>query len=212
VARSRTGLVGWALEGLPFAGKSSTAHFLKALWPETLLVPDYHDLLPTDRRQAFAQMSVSASEQRSRIERYLELDRMRWQTVLDANTSQVVLDRCHLSLMAYAIALEPAIGTSASSESLAHIEHNLRDPAHPLGQPAGIVYLEMNAETASKRCSTYATTMHWSLRTVEFARRLIEAYELVLSNVPIEVVRCSSEQSLDALHADVSSALRPRLV
>lgn len=174
-------------------------------------MPDYHDLLPSRQRQAFAQMPISATEQCSRIEIYLELDRGRWETVLDANTSQVVLDRCHLSLMAYAIALEPTIGASASSESLAHIEHDLRDPAHPLGWPAGIVYLEMSAETASKRCRTYATTMHRGLRTVEFARRLIEAYEHVLSSIPIEVVRCSSEQSLDALHADVSSALRSRL-
>ena len=211
MAGSRSTLIGWALEGLPFAGKSSTAHFLEELWPETLLVPDYHDLLPPDRRPAFAQMPASAADQRSRIETYLELERARWRTILDAHTSQVVLDRCHLSLMAYAIALEPTIGASASSESLARIEHDLRDPAHPLRRPAGVVYLEMSAQTAAERCTTYATTMHPSLRTRGFARRLIDAYERVLSSVDVEVVRCSSEQSLGALHAEVSSALRCRL-
>lgn len=205
------GLVGWALEGLPFAGKSSTGRFLTKRWPETLFVPDYHDLLPSRRGQAFARMPTSASEQRSRIETYLELDRRRWRAALDADGRPVVLDRCHLSLMAYAIALEPTIGVQASLESVALVERDLHDPAHPLGQPAGIVYLQMSALTASRRCETHATAMPASLRTVEFARRLIEAYERVLSSVPAQVVRCSSEQPLDALHAEVSSALGSRL-
>ena len=207
-----TTLAAWALEGLPFAGKSSTGGFLKEIWPEILLLPDYHDLVPADQQRELAQMPVSPAEQRRRIETYLELDRTRWRTLLAAQQRPAVLDRCHLSLMAYAIALEPTIGSRASSQSLARIERALRDPAHPLSQPTGVVYLEMSARTASSRCQRYATAMYRNLRTVGFARALIEAYEHLLTSSEIDVVRCSSEQPLDALHAGVASVLRSRLV
>jgi thymidylate kinase len=200
-----------ALEGLPFAGKSSSGRFLKERWPQTLLLPDYHDLLPVKRRGALADAPDSSAEQRARIETYLELDRSRWQKALDAKAGPIVLDRCHVSLTAYAVALEPWIGTAASRESIDRIERALCDPAHPLREPTVIVYLPMSAEIASERCRTHATTMHESLRTVDFARRLIDAYEQVLANVPSEVVRCSSEQPLDRLQAEVTAMLRARI-
>ncbi len=200
-----------ALEGLPFAGKSSSGRFLKECWPQTLLLQDYHDLLPAERRGALAKAPDSSAEQRHRIETYLELDRSRWQKVLDARAAPVVLDRCHISLMAYAIALEPWAGAAASQESIDRIARALRDPAHPLREPTAIVYLQMSAEIASERCRMHATTMQESLRTVDFARRLIDAYEHVLANVPSEVVRCTSEQPLDALQAEVAATLRARI-
>jgi thymidylate kinase len=200
----------WALEGLPFAGKSSSGRFLKERWPRTLLLQDYHDLLPPKQRGALAGAPDSSAEQRGRIEAYLELDRSRWRRVLDAKAGPVVLDRCHLSLMAYAIALEPWIGAGASYESIDRVERALRDPAHPLREPTMLVYLQMSAETASARCRAHATTMQESLRTVHFAQRLIDAYEQVLANVPSEVVRCSSEQPLNELQADVAAKLRAR--
>jgi thymidylate kinase len=200
----------WALEGLPFAGKSSSGRFLKECWPQTLLLRDYHDLLPAKQRGAVAEAPDSPAEQRGRIEMYLELDRSRWRRVLDAKRGPVVLDRCHLSLMAYAIALEPWIGASASNESIDRVERALRDPDHPLREPAVLVYLEMGAETASERCRTHATTMQESLRTVRFAQRLIDAYEQVLASAPSEVVRCSSEQPLDELQVEVAAKLRAR--
>lgn len=200
----------WALEGLPFAGKSSSGRFLKERWPQTLLLRDYHDLLPAKRRGALAETPDSSAEQRGRIETYLELDRSRWQRILHAKAGPVVLDRCHLSLIAYAIALEPWIGATATHESIDRVERTLRDPTHPLREPTMLVYLQMSAEIASERCRTHATTMQESLRTVHFAQRLIDAYEQVLANVPSEVVRCSSEQPLDELQAEVAAKLRAR--
>ncbi|MFI5009710.1 MAG: hypothetical protein ACHQDY_05480 [Solirubrobacterales bacterium] len=200
-----------ALEGLPFAGKSSSCRFLKERWPQTLLLPDYHDLLPVKRRGALAEAPDSSAEQRARIETYLELDRSRWQKALNAKAGPIVLDRCHVSLTAYAVALEPWIGAAASRESIDRIERALYDPAHPLREPTVIVYLQMSAEIASERCRTHATMMQESLRTVDFARRLIDAYEQALANVPSEVVRCSSEQPLDRLQADVATTLRARI-
>jgi thymidylate kinase len=211
MAEAAKSLAIWALEGLPFAGKSSSGRFLKERWPQTLLLPDYHDLLPAKRRDALAKAPDSSAEQRGRIETYLELDRSRWQKILDAKPGPVLLDRCHLSLMAYAIALEPWIGAAASHESIDRVERALRDPAHPLREPTVLVYLQMGAQTASERCRTHATMMQESLRTVHFAQRLIDAYEQVLANVPFKVVRCSSEQPLDELQAEVAAKLRARI-
>jgi thymidylate kinase len=210
MAEAAASLAIWALEGLPFAGKSSSGRFLKERWPQTLLLPDYHDLLPA-KRGALAKAPNSSAEQRSRVETYLELDRSRWQQILDAKAGPVVLDRCHLSLMAYAIALKPWIGAAASQESIDRVERALRDPAHPLQAPTVLVYLQMGAQTASERCRTHATMMQESLRTVHFAQRLIDAYEQVLANVPSKVVRCSSEQPLDELQAEVAAKLRARI-
>jgi thymidylate kinase len=195
-----------ALEGLPFAGKSSCGRFVAGRHPKTLLLADYHDLLPAGGE--LAQVPGSAPEQRGRIEMYLELDRRRWKQALDAAASSVVLDRCHVSLMAYAIALEPWIGATASRQSIERIERALADPAHPLRAPTRILYLEMSAQTASNRCRAHATTMQERMRTVEFAKGLIEAYEHVLAAVESEVVRCSSEQPLAALEVEVEAALR----
>jgi hypothetical protein len=197
-----------ALEGLPFAGKSSCGRFVAARDPKTLLLADYHDLLPAERR--LAQVPSSAPEQHGRIEKYLELDRGRWQQAHDAAASRVVLDRCHVSLMAYAIALEPWIGATASRQSIERIQRALADPAHPLQAPTRILYLEMSAQTASSRCRAHATTLQERMRTVEFAKGLIEAYEQALGVVESEVVRCSSEQPLDALETEVEVALRVR--
>ncbi len=211
MAQAPRRLAVWALEGLPFAGKSSSGRLLKERRPPTLLLRDYHDILPPERRGELAEAPDSPAEQRRRIETYLELDWSRWQKTLNVQGGPVVLDRCHVSLMAYAIALEPWIGVSASQESVERIERALHDQMHPLREPTVIVYLQMSAEIASERCRTHATTMPESLRTVNFARRLIDGYEKVLANMPTEVVRCSSEQPLDELQAEVAAALLGRI-
>lgn len=195
-----------ALEGLPFAGKSSCGRFVVERDPRVLLLPDYHDLLPATR--GLAQVPSSASEQHHRVETYLELDRRRWRQALDAAAQRVVLDRCHLSLMAYAIALEPWIGAAASRESTQRIQRALADASHPLRAPTQVLYLEMSAPTASDRCRAHATTMQEKMRTVEFSQRLVDAYEQVLATVESEVVHCSSEQPLIALQAEVETELR----
>lgn len=198
----------YALEGLPFAGKSSCGRYVAKRGTNTLLLADYHDLLPAET--GLAQVPDSISEQQRRIEMYLELDRQRWQQVLCTTTSHAVLDRCHVSLMAYAIALEPWIGTSASRESMQRIQWALTSSAHPLRAPTWVFYLEMSAQTASDRAHTHATTMQGKMRTVEFAQRLIDSYEHVLANIESEVVRYSSEQPLSVLQAEVEDAMRVR--
>lgn len=173
-------------------------------------MPRADDLLPTERHGTLAEIPDSPAEQRGRIDTYLELDHSRWQKALDAKAGPVVFDRCQISLMAYAIALEPWIGAGASQESIDRVERALRDSAHPLQEPAVIVYMQMSAKIASGRCRTHATTMQESLRTVDFALRLIDAYEQVLANVRSEVVRCSSEQPLHELQAEVAAMLSAR--
>jgi len=199
----------FALEGLPFAGKSSCGFALIERDPSMLLLADYHDLLPT--ASELAQVPDTPSEQGRRIELYLKLDRSRWRQAQVAQAQQIVFDRCHVSLLAYAIALRPWIGTPASEQSTRQIESALADTTHPLRSPSRILYLEMSARTASGRCRDHATSMQEQMRTVEFAQRLIDAYETVLSTVESEVVRCSSEQPLQALQREVEAALQPYL-
>ncbi|HEY1776347.1 MAG TPA: hypothetical protein VGG41_09335 [Solirubrobacteraceae bacterium] len=168
---------------------------------------DYHDLLSAELQAKLSAAPSSQIEQGRRIQTYLMLDRERWDTIAQTDAGLVVLDRCHLSLMAYTIALEPWIGSVARRESLERIQSALTLPMHPMRQPDVIVYLAMSAEVASLRCRELATTMPPRLRSVTFTQRLIDAYEQVLVSVAGRVVRCSSEQPLDDLHAEVLSVL-----
>jgi thymidylate kinase len=209
MAERSANVAAWALEGLPFAGKSTSGRFVAERNPDTLLLADYHDLLGAGSA-SYAGVPGSAAEQEQRIETYLTLDRARWKQVSESTRRPVVLDRCHISLMAYAIALSPWIGAEACHASLARIRAALAEEAHPLREPAGIIYLQMDAQTAATRCVALATTIGVALRTEQFAQQLIDAYEQVLASCGAEVVRCSSEQPLKGMHEQVAAVLGER--
>lgn len=187
----------WALEGLPFSGKTSGSSHLSTIDDSVLVVPDYHDLLDEKDLSEFVGLPKNPEEELQRVENYVELDRQRWRRAVSHDAGIAVLDRCHISLMAYAVALAADIGST--EESLERIKLELEDPFSPLAWPDEIVYLEMSAKTASSRCHKYARTIDAEMRGIEFAKKLIAAYENLLEVAPAKISCISSETPLDVL-------------
>lgn len=190
-----------ALEGLPFVGKSSSARALASDNPQVMIVADYHELIDRTERIRFSSVAASEREQSERVSRYERLDQERW-AVADRHLQQksVVFDRSYVSIMAYDLAIRRTFFNHSPDPS----GSQLLDPAiRRCRVPSRIVFIEIPLGTAIERHYSLATGIDQRLRTPEFLRTLIWAYEQALSGCESLVKRVDGTQPLDSVVTDV---------
>jgi len=160
-------------------------------------VPEYHDLIGPDFVHTVSRAPSTTSEQLALVAHYQYLDEIRWRQVNGApNRSLVLMDRCHLSVMAFSRAMESQYGFGAYLQVATEYSERLESTQYALALPDRIVYLEMSQEVAEERIPRLATSMTEDLTNPSFIRSLISSYRDLLEHLDRDVYLISSNGSL----------------
>jgi len=198
----------YALEGLPFSGKSSSIAALADAYDAILTVPEYHDLLDPSALKHAAHAPRTSSEQLDRAEAYFALDEIRWTKIASApRDSTVLLDRCHLSIVAFAKALDDCYQLDAAEHIAAEYKQRIESSEYTVTNPDVVVFLEVSKDTATERIPRLATSMNEELTSVEFVSSLVTAYDHLLGLLDIELLVVDSNGGLEETIAGVHNAL-----
>jgi thymidylate kinase len=187
-----------ALEGLPFSGKSTSISVMSRLDKTIVTVPEYHDLADATFAQNVGEAPATAQDQLRRVAYYQQLDETRWQEVERApRHSLVLMDRCHVSVMAFARALDAQNNFGVFGEIASDYKRRVGSSECALSVPDRILFLEMSPEIAEERIPRLATSMSHDLTNPRFIRSLIRSYTDLLGRIEAEVILVDSNGSLE---------------
>lgn len=200
-----------AFEGLPYTGKTSVANRLALVLESTAIVPDYHDCADEFERQWLATQPVDEADERRRINRYIELERVRWDHVTD-ESRVVLVDRSYLSVLAYAAACQLQ---GLETFDLGPYEQKFRslaeDPFHPLCSLDVALFISIPAATAARRARRGGRKLPSPMMQAPFLRHLEVAYSTVLNTAacPVDMIDGRTE-SLEETFGHVERVLLGR--
>jgi thymidylate kinase len=197
-----------AIEGLPFSGKSRSIAALAGADDAILTIAEYHDLLDGSVLKNAAHAPRTNAEQLGRADEYYALDEIRWAQIASVpRDSTVLLDRCHLSIVAFAKALDDCYQLGAAPQIATEYERRIESAEFAVTNPDVVVFLEVSEDTAAERIPRLATSMSKELTSVEFVSCLVRAYDHLLGPLDIEVVVVDSNGSLEETIVGVHNAV-----
>ena len=103
-----------------------------------------------------------------------------------------MLDRCHISIIAYALAIDSEKSLETAQAVVSRYEERINTAEFLVGEPDIVVFLEMSEPIAVERIRRLHTSMSDELVSPSFIKKLVDAYEELLSARNRPVVRISS--------------------
>lgn len=199
-----------AIEGLPFAGKTSGLQAALDHLPHWVVIEEYHDLLSRDDLSQFATTPGSASSQADRIDTYFQLDLLRWNNVTAAQSTgtPVVLDRYHLSIITYSQALHDCFGLGEPTDVADRYRRAVEDPMCPITRPDAVIFAEVSLAPALDRLHAHSTMIGPDLSSSEFVACLIGHYASAVASIVGDVHRIDADKPLDHVHDRIHQILR----
>lgn len=186
-----------ALEGLPFSGKSTSIAVASDHNSSIVTVPEYHDLDHLVGGLDYNELPLSSEMQLEHAYRYQEIEEHRWRYVHEAPAnSLVMLDRCHISIIAYALAIDREKSLKTVQAVVSRYEERINTAEFLVGEPDVVVFLEMSGPIAVERIRRLHTSMSDELVSPSFISHLVDAYEELMSTCKSQVVRISSDGML----------------
>lgn len=171
-----------AFEGLPFAGKTTTIKRLASALSSAVVVPEYHDVISEQERKRLSVPPASVAEQRARLDRYAEIEQVRWET-LHSHADIILVDRSYLSLLAYAKALRAESGHSTDVTSYKlRFQTLISDSSHPARPLDRVVFFSLPAADSEVRARNQHSATLSPLLKRPFLAFLEAAYPTILDD------------------------------
>jgi thymidylate kinase len=140
----------WALEGVSFVGKTTIANTL-ASTSLVEMIPEYHDFDTVGATLADLD-SPSEAEELVRVDRYCELDEERWASALMwSSATNVLMDRCHISVLAFSGALEDRLNLPVYDATKREIDMRLASGEYRVRNPDVVLFLRVSPREAIRR-------------------------------------------------------------